>query len=98
MERFSLKLPSLLWTGNDNKGHKIELQTENVCASGAFFKAKQSLPVGTDVKIDMVVPFNRLKKPQDRKTLIKVSGSVIRIDKTGMAIRFGEDYQILDKG
>lgn len=95
MERFSLNLPSLLWTGNGHKEHKIETQTENVCAGGAFFKAEQTLPVGTDVKIDMLIPLDRLK------SLIKVSGTVIRVDKTGMAIRFDKDYQILsllDKG
>ncbi len=93
MERFSLELPSqiLLDDGEDT----LELETENVCAGGAFFKTDQILPEGTEVKLELVIPLDRLKMLEGRQTLVRLTGKVIRTESGGMAIQFGKQYRMV---
>lgn len=93
MERFDLELPaSLIAAGIDQKAR--ELITSDVCAGGAFFETDQPLPLGTDVNIELILPLERLKKITANKVRIKVTGAVIRVTDTGMAISFEEDFEI----
>ena len=49
MERFSLELPTCLIVNNSNrKQETFELQTNNVCAGGAFVKTDEPLSIGTN--------------------------------------------------
>jgi len=68
--------------------------TSNICSDGAFFKTEKPLSVGTDVKIDLIIHLDRLKKLKGKKSRIDVSGSVIRTDQQGMAICFDKKYRI----
>jgi len=56
----------------------------------------QPLPEGTEVKIDLVLPLDKLRKLEKgvKHAYIKVRGTVLRTESTGMAICFDEDYQI----
>lgn len=97
MERFPLELPAELSVIGENgdKGSR-ELLTNNICAGGAFFETNQPLPVGTVLKMDLVLSLVELKKLEGKKTHIKISGVVIRTDPEGMAVRFQEKYQIYE--
>ena len=96
MERFSLELPARLSVATESgKQESLELLTSNICAGGAFFETEQPLVAGTEVKIDLVLPLDELKKLEGTRPHIKVSGAVIRTDEKGMAISFDERYQIL---
>ena len=95
MERFSLKLSTKLsWAGKDKEGKSIELMTSNICSGGAFFKTNKPLTVGTDVKLAVILPLDKFKIVKHRILYIDVSGSVIRTDQQGMAIRFDRKYRI----
>lgn len=95
MERFSLVLPATIyWINEDKKRHSLKQTTSNISAGGAFFKTQQPLSVGTDVKINIVLPLDKLKNKRFKGSYINVSGTVIRIDQQGMAIRFAEKFQI----
>ena len=95
MERFSLELPTCLIVNNSNrKQETLELQTSNVCEGGAFVKTDEPLSIGTKVGINMICSLERLKKFRGKKSLINLSGSVIRTDEKGMAICFDEKYTI----
>ncbi len=96
MERFSLYLPSVISViREDENQDAIELNTCNVCAGGVFFKTRQKLPVGTEVKVDMILPLDELRELKGKRSLVKVSGEVIRVENDGMAIRFDKKYKIL---
>ena len=96
MERFDLKLPTHLFPVDDiGETAAIELQTDDVCAGGAFFKSTQALPVGTAVDVELELPLDELKKLEGRRVRIRVSGAVVRIEDKGMAISFSKKYHIL---
>jgi hypothetical protein len=94
-DRFSLELPtSLIVYNGDRKQEPIKLKTNNVSGGGAFFKTSKLLSVGTKIDMKMIVSLERLKKFRKKKSLINISGSVIRTDDKGFAICFDENYTI----
>lgn len=97
LERFDLEIPATIEFLNlDDKEKILNLLTGNICSGGAFFHTTQPLPEGTQVKIDLVLPLDKLRKLKDehKQAYIKVTGTVLRSESEGMAICFDEDYQI----
>lgn len=96
LERFGLDLPSQVQVAEHKEDDAVmALETRNVCAGGAFFSTEQVLSEGTEVAIDLVLPLDELKKLEGRKTLIKVSGVVVRTENEGMAIQFNKRFKLL---
>lgn len=97
-ERFDLGLASRITV----KGRKrtsgkepLDLTTENISSGGAFFHTDQSLPEGTEVVIDIILPLERLKKMKGTHARVNVEGVVLRAGEEGMAIRFNRNFNIL---
>ena len=98
LERFKLRLPARIEmvSGKPEVGRDIiSLETDDISSGGAFFHTLSPLPEGTQVKIDMLLNFQRLRIPKDNRPHIKISGNVLRSEATGMAIRFDKEYQII---
>ena len=98
LERFKLRLPARIEVvaGGPGVGRDlIHMETDNICSDGAFFHTLNPLPEGTQVKIDMLLNFQRLRIPKNRRPHIKVSGNVLRSEATGMAIQFDNRYKII---
>jgi len=96
-ERFTLNIPTKIETVISEQAKDKEilnLLTKDICAGGAFFHTSQSLPEGTDVKIDFVLDINKLKKLTENRAYIKIKGTVLRSDSEGMAICFHKNYKI----
>lgn len=72
----------------------LNLLTQNVCSGGAFFHTDHVLPVGMEVKVDLVLELEDLKKTAGDKALIEVRGRVLRCDPPGLAICFDKKYKI----
>jgi len=101
LERFSLEVPARIeiLAREDHAEEVLELNTRDVSAGGAYFRTKKALPEGTRVRIDIILPLDRLRKLKDTcKGLIKVTGTVLRSEPTGMAICFDEGYLITPFG
>ena len=97
LERFDLVLPAAIEFINEHQDERmINLLTTNICSGGAYFYTNQPLPEGTQVKIDLVLPLDKLRKlkKEHKKAFIKVTGKVLRTESEGMAIFFNKDYQI----
>jgi len=98
LERFDLHIPATieLLTPNQEKG-LLNLLTSNICSGGAYFHTTQPLPEGTQVKIDLVLPLDKLTKLKDdwKQVYVKLTGTVSRSESEGTAISFDEDYQIM---
>ncbi len=94
MERFPLKLEACMSYADRIEAQADEFFTKDICAGGAFIKTKKRLPVGTDVKIDLVLSLHKLKHLSAKKSHITIRGEVIRTGETGMAVCFG-DYKII---
>lgn len=101
LERFDLELLGRVEFINEtHKEEMLNLLTCNVCSGGAYFSTSQLLPEGTRVKIDLVLPLDKLTRLKDefRHAYIKVTGRVLRSESGGMAICFDEDYEIMGAG
>ncbi len=99
MERFELKVFSKIrvesgWHDIDT----IELNTENICSIGAYFKTLKPFPVGTPVSLAMKLKVGSKLKPTSNLMSVEVSGKVIRSEKDGMAIRFDNSFKMLPLG
>ena len=96
LERFDLRVPAKIEVvGNDQVKETFNLVTKDICAGGAFFDSTKSLPQNTQVEVELALEFNTLKNPATRWTQIKVSGSVLRSEKKGMAVCIDSGYKIL---
>jgi hypothetical protein len=94
-ERFRLRVPaSIVQAGEVEDNNAFGLVTSDICSGGAYFQTDAPLPVGTKVKIEMILDIDRLKLTKAKKACIRVSGSVIRATKTGMAICFADNFTI----
>ena len=97
LERFDLELPATIeLLTSDQEKSLLNLLTTNISSGGAYFHTTQPLPEATQVKIDLVLPLDKLRKLKDEhnQAYIKVTGTVLRSESEGMAICFEEDYQI----
>ena len=98
LERFDLHIPATIEFLNLDHKEKIHnFLTTNICSGGAYFHTTQPLPQGTQVKIDLVLPLDKLRKlkKEHKQAYIKVTGKVLRSESEGMDICFDEDYQII---
>lgn len=97
LDRFDLKIPAKVEvTTSDREKEIFNLLTSDICAGGAFFHTTQSLPEGTQVKIDLILSLDKLKELKDdfKHAHIEVTGMVLRSESAGMAICFNENYRI----
>jgi hypothetical protein len=97
LERFDFEVPARIEgiiSGEENE--VCDLSTSNICAGGAFFRTTDPLPQGTKVKMNLVLPLDRIQElvGHDRVN-VRVEGTVLRSGAAGMAVSFSEDYQIL---
>jgi DNA-binding NarL/FixJ family response regulator len=94
MDRFALELPSLILAG-DKKGRQnfLQLRTDNICAGGAYFKTENPLPAGAKVKLE--IGLEDANKPKQKNVIVRVCGTVIRVDDEGMAVAFEKQYRMI---
>lgn len=95
-ERFEIQVPAVVKIPGDNgQTVKLDLQTHNLSAGGTFIKLGESLSLGCEVKIDIMLSFEELKTPTDPigSLVLSTTGRVVRSDPDGVAICFNENYE-----
>jgi hypothetical protein len=98
VERFDLELPAFMQIANQKENESIELVTSDVCSGGAFFHTRKSMPVGTEVKVDLVLSVSQLQKIETERVTVQTAGAVVRTDAEGIAVRFSKKYKITPFG
>jgi c-di-GMP-binding flagellar brake protein YcgR len=97
LERFDLTEPArvIVESGAGNKEH-LSLTTKDVSSGGAFLYCAQPLSEGARVKLELLISLDALQKlvGEKGKAKIKVSGTIIRVETEGVAIRFENKYKI----
>jgi len=95
LERFPLHYDASLLVSKDTQDLAVlQLQTENICAGGAYLKSGNPLPIGTNVDIEFLMPLGELMNMPNKETYVKVAGTIIRSSEDGIAIVFEEGFQI----
>ena len=96
MQRFFLNLVSIVKVSEEKRELKSKYQyaiAENICAGGVYLRTFQPLGLNTKVMIELFLPVQEYLFPvQKNISLIKVSGTVIRSENAGMAVKFDKEY------
>ena len=95
--RFSLRLRAEICRRCDrDQAEIIQVNTKNISPLGAYFITEAHLAINEEVEIRMYLPFawNELMTAKDGP--IQLTGFVVRIDDTGLAVAFHEDSEISD--
>ena len=94
-ERLTLTLPGTVEMLGSDSREQINVQTRDISAGGAYFQTWQPFPEGLDVKLRLHVTSEKLKLLTGAQVLVKVDGTVLRSDPTGMAVSFNGDYELV---
>jgi hypothetical protein len=94
LERFDLRLLAEVETQNGER-HRYDLFTRNISAYGAFFDTTDPLPLGARVRIKLLLDLKGMSGRRPTRAEIRLKGSVLRSNSTGMAVRFENQYEIL---
>jgi len=99
LERFNLRAPAKVKpvdSGWKEKEDVFRFLTTNICAGGAFFHTSHTLPEGTEVDVEVVLPLDKLEilKDSSKKVHLKINGRVVRCEADGIAVCFGRDYKL----
>jgi len=96
LERYDLEVPAEIEViGPGGEKGTQSLLTINICSGGAFFHTAQPLAVGTKIKINLVLPLDKLQEAirDHQKVSVHVTGRVLRSEPDGMAVAFNQDYR-----
>jgi hypothetical protein len=74
--------------------HILHVFTSNVCSGGVLCDTDKIVPIGSEVRVSLLVESEGVKKTMGARTLVKVKGRVARCGPGGMAIRFYKDYTL----
>jgi len=66
----------------------VDGRTRNISSVGAYFDAENFIPVGTEVELEVFLPVEELREMKGREARMKVSGTVVRVEKGGVAVLF----------
>ncbi len=94
-ERFNIPLAVRLETIESDRKEIIEYKTRDISASGAFIPSRKSMPEGTRLVLDFTIPSDDIKEFKYVKRLKGSTGTLVRSNSKGMAVRFDRDSYIV---
>jgi hypothetical protein len=95
-ERYSLTLPARL--ESDDRVGRVPggLMTSNISAGGAYVMTTVPPRQGMEVRMEIILPFNNLKKVKvEKDACVMITGKVVRAEEAGMAVQFNDDCNIM---
>ena len=92
--RYTTPIPVKLEIMTASGKHILHLFTSNVCSGGVLCDTDKIFPIGSEVRVSLLVESEGVKKAMGARTLVKVKGRVTRCGPEGMAVRFYKDYTI----
>ncbi|MEE4243402.1 MAG: hypothetical protein V2I36_18205 [Desulfopila sp.] len=107
-ERFSLDIQAIVTaeTGSDGESIVDKTSAANISSGGAFLTTHLEIPLASRVYVEFLVTLEQLKKLRfvlsadslkkitGNNIWVKATGVVIRVEDTGIAIIFDQDYQL----
>jgi hypothetical protein len=70
------------------------MRTCNISSAGAYLATRSPLPEGTRMTIEMIVRHTAKTGDEPVGSCISLRGMVVRVNESGMAVEFDEQYQI----
>ena len=106
-ERFSLRLPTkVMAESRTGSTPLLEFVTADISAGGAFIATSRPLPIASKVRLEIflsleelsqlrfVLARESLKGWQGERAWVTATGVVIRVEDSGVAVIFDQNYQI----
>ena len=72
----------------------LHLHTKNISAGGAYLIPVTLLPQGSEVKTDLVIHAEKIKKLTGKQAHLSIRAKVLRTEAEGMAITFSKAYTL----
>ena len=72
----------------EQESDPIELAARNIGSGGAFLQTDRPFSIGTPVTVGILLPAGRIWRTGNSRTLVEVTGTVVRADEKGMAVCF----------
>ena len=96
-ERYPLRAPAMVeCSPAPADANCLLLMTRNLSGGGAYFSARTPVTVDTDVKVGIFLEVSKLREiPVNGHVYVQASGTVLRSDATGMAVRFLDKCQVI---
>ena len=96
--RYNLQLTCAISTSSPDAQAPCELVTDNISSGGAYLYTTSPYPVGTRLKIQIMIRRSSHSDLGFTGACINVWGEVLRIDTAGMAVEFDDQYRIFQIG
>ena len=96
VERFDLHVETMLQVKDEGLLDRNQrLISRDISSDGVFLETTNPLPVGTEVDLNFLLNLNELNSGLKNKVVnISTSGTVIRADEQGFAVRFVKQHKI----
>jgi len=92
-ERFTSTLQARARVSGGGTSEEVRLETKDISAGGVSLKTNHPWPVGTEVDLEVDLSPGEFRRFED--SIMKGSGSVIRIGEGEMAVSFREEARIM---
>ena len=97
LERYKLRVPTTVeLPGVCGQRETLQLETKDISAEGAFLTTPQLISEGAHLKLEMILSVEKLRDLIGANKMIelRMEGTVIRKDPSGIAVLFDKKYQI----
>ena len=93
-KRLNIPLPVELNAMNGSGIMSLDLKVRDISYSGAFIPTLKSFSEATRFVLDFTIPSDNLENFRDVDSLIGCTGTMVRSDPQGIAIKFDKECQI----
>jgi hypothetical protein len=88
-ERFPLELQSSLYSWSETCWTEgLQVTTRDISSAGLYIETEHPLPANVPVRVELSIPLQHGYQQASRGWVLISTGSVIRQDRDGMAVKF----------
>ena len=93
-ERHGLEMPAEIRITDTSADAEVclNLKTKDISSSGAFLKGPAAVEVGTEMKISLEIPLEKLRNVTSRVAHVTLNGAVVRVSDRGFALSFDDKH------
>ena len=96
-KRYNMRETPVLFR-EDKEGKILTFLMLNLCDDGAYFLTKNDIPIGSNVTIQFVLPYQQLTLLSEEKFSVSVKARVVRKNSTkepvGIGVSFDGAYKV----